>query len=100
MSGTLTQQSSNPCAAMFVVFESTADVEDGGSGATLTNRRVHLFDRKRGTTLLISRSFFGDNFTPRISNGRFVVWESTANLTGSNPGGEPAIYLFDRRKDD
>ena len=60
----------------FLVFESTADVEDGGTGGTLTNRRVHLFDRKLGTTLLISRSFFGDNFTPRISNGRFVVWES------------------------
>ncbi len=84
----------------FIVFESTADVEDGGTGGILTNRRVHLFDRKKGTTLLMSRSFFGDNYNPRISQGRFVVWESTANLTGQNPSGDRAIYLFDRRKDD
>jgi len=84
----------------FITFESTTDVEDGGTGGVLTNRRVHLFDRKFGTTLLLSRSFFGDNFVPRISQGRFVVWESTANLTGQNPGGDRSIYLFDRRKDD
>jgi cysteine-rich repeat protein len=84
----------------FIVFESTADVEDGGTGAILTNRRVHLFDRVKGTTRLLSRSFFGDNFVPRISQGRFVVWESTANLTGQNPDGEKAIYLYDRRRDD
>jgi hypothetical protein len=82
----------------FVVFESTADVE--ATGATLTNRRAILFDRRDGRTVVISRSFFGQNFKPRISNGRFVVWESTANLTGSNPGGDKVIYLFDRRKDD
>ena len=90
---------SNP-RGRFVVFESTADVEDGGSGATLTNRRVHLFDRKFGKTLVISRSFFGENFLPRMSQGRFVVWESTANLTGQNPSSDKAVYLFDRRKDD
>ncbi len=83
--------------ARFITFESTVDVED--TGAILTNRRVHLYDRKTGTTLLISRSFFGDNFAPRISQGRFVVWESTANLTGQNPNGDRAIYLFDRRRD-
>lgn len=82
----------------FVVFESTSDVE--ATGGTLTNRRVILFDRRNGQTIVVSRSFFGQNFKPRISNGRFVVWESTANLTGSNPGGDSVIYLFDRRKDD
>ncbi len=81
----------------FVVFESTSDVEDTGS--QLGNRRVHLFDRKFGTTLPISRSAFGENYVPRISFGRFVVWQSTANLTGKNPGGESVIYLFNRRKD-
>lgn len=96
-------ENANPQAnprGRFVTFESTADAEDGGTGAILTNRRVHLFDRKKGTTLLLSRSFFGDNTVPRISQGRFIVWESTANLTGQNPDGEKAIYLFDRRKDD
>ena len=81
----------------FIVFESTSDVE--ATGAVLGNRRVHLFDLKFGTTLPISRSAFGDNFLPRISRGRFVVWQSTANLTGGNPGGESVIYLFNRRKD-
>ncbi len=82
----------------FVAFESTSDVEDNGDNPT--NRRVHLFDRKNGTTLPLSRSFFGENTLPHISQGRFVVWESTANLTGNNPAGETVIYLFDRRKDD
>ncbi len=81
----------------FVTFESTSDVEN--TGATLTNRRVFLFDRKKGTTTVLSRSVFGSNFKPRVSNGRFVVWESTSNLTGSNPGADKVIYLFDRRKD-
>ncbi len=87
---------SNP-RGRFVTFESTSDADD--TGASLTNRRTFLFDRKKGTTIQLSRSLFGGNFNPRISNGRFVVWESTANLTGSNPGGERVIYLFDRRKD-
>ncbi len=81
----------------FVTFESTSNVE--AAGDTLSNRRVFLFDRKKGTTTVISRSVFGENTKPRISNGRFVVWESTANLTGSNPGADKVIYLFDRRKD-
>jgi hypothetical protein len=72
-------------------------VED--TGALLGNRRVHLHDRSFGTTLPISRSAFGENVLPRISRGRFVVWQSTANLTGSNPTGEDVIYLFNRRKD-
>ncbi len=82
----------------FVTFESTANAE--GDGATLTNRRVHLHDRKFGTTKLISRSFFGENTAPRLSQGRFIVWESTANLTGQNPDAKRAVYLFDRRRDD
>lgn len=81
----------------FVTFESTSDAD--ASGTTVTNRRVFLFDRKTGTTRAISRSLFGDNYKPRISNGRFVVWESTSNLTGSNPDANRVIYLYDRRKD-
>jgi len=81
----------------FIAFESTADAD--GPGATLTNRRIFFFDLNNGTTRLISRSFFGTNANPRISKGRYVVWESTANLTGSNPGGERVIYLYNRRKD-
>jgi cysteine-rich repeat protein len=81
----------------FIVFESTADAD--GPGTTLTNRRIFLFDVNKGTTRAISRSFFGTNAKPRISKGRYVVWESTANLTGSNPGGNRVIYLYNRRKD-
>jgi hypothetical protein len=81
----------------FVVFESTADLEAGGN--TETNRRIFQFDRRSGTTLVLSRSFIGENSVPRISNGRFVVWQSTANLTGNNPSGQSVIYIFDRRKE-
>lgn len=81
----------------FIAFESTSDAD--ATGATLTNRRVFLYDAKLGTTKPISRSLFGSNENPRISQGRFVVWESTANLTGSNPGGNRVVYLYNRRKD-
>ncbi len=81
----------------FIAFESTNDAD--GTGSTVFNRRIFLYDRKKGTTRLVSRSFFGENSKPRISAGRFVVWQSTADLTGSNPGGETVIYLYDRRKD-
>jgi hypothetical protein len=85
----------------FVVFESTADLTLSGA----TNRRVFQFDRAKGTLTLLSRSRFGTNQLPRIRHRRFVVWESTANLTGNNPpppnntDGEWVIYLFDRKKD-
>lgn len=81
----------------FVAFECTADLEDGGT--TLLNRRVFFYDRQRDQLTVVSRSLFGNNFVPRFSNGRFVVWESTANLTGQNPGGDRVIYAFDRRRD-
>ena len=45
-------------------------------------------------------AFFGNNFVPRMSNGRFIVWQSTSNLTGQNPTNEDVIYAFDRRRDD
>jgi cysteine-rich repeat protein len=82
----------------FIVFESTANLEAGGT--VLTNRRIFQFRRSTGETVLVSRSFFGQNTSPRISRGRFTAWESTANLTGTNPGGESVIYVFDRRRDD
>jgi len=94
------RESVNPQAnpyGKFVVFESTARLVPEDAGAT--NRRVFLFDRVAGTTLRLSRSLFGDNFTPRISKGRFVVWESTANLTGQNSTGQRVLYLYDRRTD-
>jgi hypothetical protein len=81
----------------FIVFESTANLEAGG--AVLTNRRIFQFKRGTGETILVSRSFFGENTSPRISRGRFTVWQSTANLTGTNPGGKSVIYIFDRRRD-
>ncbi len=82
----------------FVAFESTSDLEAGG--AVDLNRRIFLFDRKLEELIVVSRSLFGSNVAPRISNGRFVVWESTSDLTGRNPIGEPTIYVFDRRRDD
>jgi cysteine-rich repeat protein len=89
----------NPVVDRFgrrVAFESTADLDDDGA----TNRRVYLYENKRGTLLRLSRSRFGENRAPRISNGRFVVWESTADLTGGNPERKRVIYLFDRQKDE
>jgi hypothetical protein len=80
----------------FVAFESTEDLENDGA----TNRRVFLYQFATSTLLRLSRSRFGENAHPRISNGRFVVWDSTANLTGLNPNGDRVIYLFDRLKDD
>ena len=79
----------------FIVFESTADLTLSGA----TNRRIFQFDRAKGELLLLSRSRFGSNQSPRIKKRRFVVWESTANLTGNNPIGDWVIYLFDRKKD-
>jgi hypothetical protein len=80
----------------FVVFESTEDLN--GDGAV--NRRAFMFNRGAQTLLRLSRSRFGENAHPRISNGRYVVWDSTANLTGQNASGGKVIYLFDRLKDD
>jgi cysteine-rich repeat protein len=82
----------------FVAFESTANLESGGGA--VVNRRIFLYDRSLNILTLVSRSFFGNNFVPRMSNGRFIVWESTSNLTGNNPGGERVIYAYDRRRDD
>jgi Tol biopolymer transport system component len=81
----------------FVVFESTAELVPEDVGAS--NRRVFMYDRLSNRTLRLSRSLFGDNFVPRISRGRFVVWESTGNLTGHNPDHLRVLYLFDRRRD-
>ncbi len=77
----------------YVVFESTADLEADGS----TNRRVFQFDQWTGKLLKLSRSRFGENFTPR-SNGVYIVWESTANLTGHNPSGDRVVYFLNRHK--
>jgi hypothetical protein len=80
----------------FLAFESTEDLDNDGA----TNRRIFLYNTTAGQLLRLSRSRFGENRAPRISNGRFVAWESTADLTGGNPQGDRVIYLFDRRKDD
>ena len=91
-------ESTNPVINLsqrFVVFESTADLTLSGA----TNRRIFQFDRVKGELLLISRSRFGTNQTPRIKKRRYVVWESTANLTGNNAAGDWVIYVFDRKKD-
>jgi hypothetical protein len=81
----------------FVTFESTATLESGG--AAVANRRVFYYDRSLDTLTLVSRSFFGENTVPRMSNGRHIVWQSTSNLTGQNPMNESVIYAFDRRRD-
>lgn len=78
-----------------LVFESTADLLNDGA----RNRRIFQYDRVKGKLLQVSRSRFGDNRGPRISRGRYVVWESTSDLTGGNPLREKVIYLFDRRRD-
>jgi len=61
---------------------------------------IHQELKRKGVTLtLLSRSRFGTNQNPRIRKRRFVVWESTSNLTGGNPGSDWVVYLFDRKKD-
>ena len=82
----------------FVTWESTSDLENGG--LAVVNRRVFYWDRLLNSLTIVSRSFFGNNFVPRMSNGRFIVWQSTSNLTGQNPTNEDVIYAFDRRRDD
>jgi hypothetical protein len=58
------------------------------------------YERTRDTLTVVSRALFGDNFVPRLSNGRFIVWESTANRTGQSPLSDRVIFAFDRRRDD
>jgi hypothetical protein len=82
----------------FVAFESTADLDN--DPALEGNRRIFLVDRKLGRLTVVSRSLEGENFMPRISDGRFVVWASTADLTGRAASGDRAIYVFDQRKDE
>jgi hypothetical protein len=84
--------------ARFIAFESTADLT--GDGAT--NRRVFLFDRKSSTLTQLSRSSIGDNQNPRISNGRFVVWDSDVDLSTNPPTMLPerVVYVYDRKQDD
>lgn len=86
----------------FITFESTSPDLDPAAAVdnTATNRRVYYYDRSLNKTVLVSRSQFGDNFAPRLSIGRFIVWESTANLTGANAELDHAIYAYDRRRDD
>jgi hypothetical protein len=79
----------------WTVFESTEDIENDGA----TNRRVFQYNLENGKLLRLSRSRFGDNRAPQLRKKRFVVWESTSNLTGGNPNNESVIYLFDRKKD-
>jgi cysteine-rich repeat protein len=95
--------------ARFIAFESTANlIGDGG-----TNRRIFLIDRNKSTAdpgriRVLSRPTDGDNEHPRISNGRFIVWDSNLNLACSpgNPNcpriledGERLVYLYDRQQD-
>lgn len=96
----------------FIAFESNASpVAFGTDTISASNRNVYLYDRNcafsptPGCQVFkrLSKRNIGDNLAPRISKGRFVVWESTANLTdlpGGNPNGEHVIYLYDRRRDD
>ena len=81
----------------FVVFESTASDLDPSSPVDddLTNRRVYLHDRLTpGAFKLLSLNGSRTNTLPRLSKGRFTVWQSTSNLTGEN-----RIYMFDRQED-
>lgn len=80
----------------FVAFESTASDLDSSSTVDddLTNRRVYLFDRVACTTKLLSLNSNRTNTVPRLSKGRFTVWQSTSNFTG-----EHRVYMFDRRED-
>jgi len=79
----------------WLVFESTSDLEQNGA----SNRRVFQFDRDLGELTALSRLRFGTNQQPRMRRRRFVIWESTANLTGNNAQGDWVVFVFDRKKD-
>jgi hypothetical protein len=82
----------------FIAFESTADLT--GNGAS--NRRVFFYDRFNNLLTPLSPSSVGDNRHPRISNGRFVVWDSDVDITTNPPTvlTDRVVYLYDRLKDD
>jgi cysteine-rich repeat protein len=97
LTNTIGGANTNPACTsngVWIAFESTSDIDNDGA----VNRRVYNMNIKKKTMLRLSRSRFGDNAHPRTT-GRFVVWDSNANLTGSNPTNKRVIYLFDRRKD-
>lgn len=55
-----------------------------------TSRRVYLCENKTASPLRLLRSC-SENRVPRISKGRFAVWQSTPDLTGGNPEHERVI---------
>lgn len=83
----------------FIAFESTANLTVDATG---NNRRIYFFDRDKNKMTLLSKSSIpgGDNRHPRISNGRFVVWDSNVDLTTNTLLTERVVYLYDRQQDD
>lgn len=72
-----------------VVFSSNMDSPDGPSA-------IFLYDGLSGTTTEISDSSQGWSTNPRISgSGKFVVYESTPEITGPEAGKNSEIYIYD-----
>lgn len=82
----------------FIAFESTANLTVDATG---DNRRIYFFDRDKNKMTLLSKSSVpgGDNRHPRISNGRFVVWDSNVDLNTNMLLTERVVYLYDRQQD-
>ncbi len=81
-------------AGMRLAFRSTADLT-GGNGDG--NYEIFLYDASTGATRQITDTVAPlESFTPSLSgDGKRIVFESSADLTGRNPDGGSQIFAFD-----
>jgi len=76
-----------------IAFSSDADINDGNSEG---NEEIYLYDTDTGEITQITDYHEEDSDDPSISgDGRFIVFESEANINGTNPEGNEEIYLYD-----
>jgi len=66
------------------------------SGNPDGNREIFQYNAATGGIAQITNTSGDGNFTPSInSDGMRIAFRSTCNLTGGNPGGNSAIFLYD-----
>jgi hypothetical protein len=104
-------QALNSADGRYTVFTSTAPNLVAGQVHTAVVQNVFLYDRQAGTTTLVSHvpgstlaEADSNSQNPRVSSdGRFVVYESTAdNLVAGETGarGLKNVFLYDRLSGD
>lgn len=63
------------------------------------NSEIFVSNRDGAELTQLTDTNSGDNFFPYIDpTGNFIVWESTANINGQNPDGNPQIYLHSEER--